>query len=250
LLVEEFGYWGKHMGGLKTPTILAIILFFGISLFVISVEGGPAEVVGEIQVQGEYLVVLNEDQVMNYEVEGFFAVTSKTGLDALGGTYATMTVSEGGWDPGLSPSRWDSVQQNENYDFTVSLTIPNGTGVGEQNAYTLILTFYNSFDQEVGSDTAGFSVRVENVIPSGDDDDDSSDDDDVISPVEDESFPLWPFFIGGIVIGLIIIGIWGRKNLEFVRDEDGSRRVMLREKDTGHILGRKKQPPPESEIDL
>ena len=69
------------MGGLKTPTILAIILFFGISLFVISVEGGPAEVVGEIQVQGEYLVVLNEDQVMNYEVEGFFAVTSKTGLD-------------------------------------------------------------------------------------------------------------------------------------------------------------------------
>jgi len=59
---------------------------------------------------------------------------------------------------------------------------------------------------------------------------------------------LWPIFIVIIVIGLVIAGIWAKKNLEFVREEDGSRRVMLREKDTGHIFGRKKQPPPELDL--
>jgi hypothetical protein len=234
------------MAGSKVSMFLAITALLFTSFSILEVNAGPNTVTGSILILGQFDVVIREDETLPFDVEGFFSVT-KDVWDI--GTYATMSVelNVGDWEPALSQTRWETVQQDETYDLMVSVTIPNGSLVGEQSSYTLILTIYNNLDQEVGSDTEGFSIDIKSVIPTGDDDD-STADDEIITPIEDESFPLWPIFIIVIVIGLIIVGIWARKNLEFIREEDGSRRIMLREKDSGHILGRKKQPPPEIEL--
>jgi hypothetical protein len=231
----------------RSIPVLTMILSTLLTLTMTGAIAGPSDVQGDIQVQGEYPVVITEGETLGFDIEGYFAVTGRSGFESVGTISARLTISEGQWNPVLSQTTWNSVDQNENYDFTISVTIPNGTGLGESSAYTLLLTFYNSLDQEVGSDTAGFSVRVETILPSSDDDDDTSDDDDM-APIEDESFPLWPFFIIFIVIGLVIVAIWLKRNIEVVREEDGSHRVLFREKDSGHILGRKKQPPPELDL--
>jgi len=203
----------------------------------------PSTVEATISIPETNDLNLVANQSKELVIEGSFVVTD-TGLgDTLGGLTATLMVSGDEWNPILSDSRWTNVEVNKEYRFNLTVTIDRGARAGETNTYTLTLTFSNPRGN-VGTATKGVTVSISSRIDNGGDDDD----DDVIAPIDDKSFPLWPFFIAAIVIGLIVVGIWAKKNLEVVHEEDGSKRIMIREKDSGHILGRKKQPPPELDL--
>jgi len=229
------------MSALVSSAILLVIVF-NIS----QVLGAPATVQATITIPDDNPITLLGNQTTSLEIQGYFVVNSVGIGDSFGGLTASMIVTGDEWNPTLSQSRWTNVEAQTEYAFMLTVTIAGGARSGDSNSYTLTLTFSNSISNDVGSSTTTLVVRVEGVIVNGDDDD--VDDDDDIAPVEDESFPLWPFFVAAIVIGLIIVGIWAKMNLEIVHEEDGSRRIMIREKDSGHILGRKKQPPPELDL--
>ncbi|MGA1819812.1 MAG: hypothetical protein ACMUHU_02265 [Thermoplasmatota archaeon] len=223
---------------------LAILLVMG--TFFSAVHGSPATVQATITIPEDNPITLIGNQTTSLEIQGFFVVDSVGIGDSFGGLTASMIVTGDEWNPTLSQTRWTDVEAQTEYSFMLTVTITGGASSGDSSSYTLTLTFSNSISNNVGRSTATLVVRVEGVIVN-DDDDDTGDDDD-ISPVEDESLPLWPFFIAALLIGLIIVGVWAKMNLEIVHEEDGSRRIMIREKDSGHILGQKKQTPPELDL--
>lgn len=233
------------MAGSRAIPLFAMAAVLFSLVFTIGSEGSPRTVQSNISIF-DTEIVIRENETTEVQVDGSFMIESVGAGDTIGGLSATLTISEATWAPTLSQTFWDNVQQEQDYFFTVDFTIPEDTGVGDSSNPTLYLDFENPIKGDVGSSSRGFEVKVISVIDSGRNDDD--DDSGIISPAEDESFPLWPIFIIVIVIGLVIAGIWVRKNIDFVREEDGSRRIMMREKDTGRILGRKKQPPPEIEL--
>ncbi|MBN1540453.1 MAG: hypothetical protein JW939_09940 [Candidatus Thermoplasmatota archaeon] len=219
-------------------TLLLVLILSG-------VEGMPQEVQADISVPAETSLTLRENKTAEIDIDGFFTVTSTGPLDAVGGLTANLEITDSGWDPRLSQTIWTNVEVQTDRSFVVLLTIGPDTVAGERNSYTLTLTLSNSLSGAVvGTETAVMSVSIENILDDGREDDD----DDGSPVVEDGSFPLWPFFLGAIVVGLIVVAIWAKMNLELVREEDGRRRVYIREKDSGRIVGRKNQPPPELEL--
>jgi len=204
------------------------------------VSAGPEGITATIEVPAENRIVLG-NKTTTVSIEGYFAILERSGLDTVGTISANLEVIGGEWAKTLSRNRWNDVEKNNNYDFTLKVEVPPGVGAGQSESYNLVLTFRNQFDQEVGSASAGTLLVVETIIDIGDDDEEN---DDVLAPVEDGSVSLLiPIFVLGLVIGLVVVLIWARKNLELVRSQDGRRRIYLREKDSGHIVGRKDDPP-------
>ncbi|MGA1848336.1 MAG: hypothetical protein ACMUHB_03255 [Thermoplasmatota archaeon] len=205
-------------------------------------EAGPAEVTGSININSETRITLGND-TNTVRIEGYFSMIEKSGLETVGTISAGLVVSGGEWTTRLSQDYWNDVERNNHYDFILSVEVPQGVSAGQSESYNLILTFYNQLDQEVGTTSTGTLVVVESILDNGKEDDDQDDDDGAV-PVEDESVSLIiPIFVIGLIIGLVVALIWAKKNLEIVRSDQGKRRIMFREKDSGHILGRKDEPP-------
>jgi hypothetical protein len=223
-------------------TVAAMLLTLIVTVISYTGDAGPKEVVGTIDITPETAVTVG-NETTPIVIEGFFYIDQRTGLETVGTISASLQVSGGEWSSSLSQTYWASVDRNNHYDFTLNVDIPMGVGAGQSESYNLLLTFHNQRDQEVGSTSSGSLVRIDEVIDNGRDDDDKDDDDGAV-PVEDESVSLIiPIFVIGLIIGLIVALIWAKKNLEIVRSGDGKRKVMFREKDSGHILGRKDEPP-------
>ncbi|MBN1390922.1 MAG: hypothetical protein JXA22_09815 [Candidatus Thermoplasmatota archaeon] len=222
-------------------TVAAIILS---TILMASASGEPQEVRGDIIVPAETHLTLRGNQTLELRLDGFFVVASAGPLDTVGGLSASLEISGSGWSPRSSQSRWTGVEVQTDYPFQVMLSIGPGAEAGESNSYTLTVTFSNSLTGTIlGTASASMFVGIDEVLHDVDDDEDEE-----IYVVEDDSIPLWPFFIGAIVIGLLIMGVWAKMNIQVVREDDGSRRIYLKERDSGRIIGRKGGPPPE--IDL
>ncbi|MGA1866298.1 MAG: hypothetical protein ACMUFK_02390 [Thermoplasmatota archaeon] len=205
----------------------------------------PQDVQADLSIPPETSLTLRENKTAEIDIDGFFTVTSMGPLDAVGGLTANLEITGNGWDPQLSQTVWTDVQVQTDQSFVVSLTIGPDTVTGDRNSYTLTLTFSNSISGAVvGTENTVMSVNIEDILDDGDRDDD----DDGSPIIEDESLPLWPFFLGAIVVGLVVMAIWAKLNLEVVREEDGRRHIYIREKDSGRIFGRKKQIPPDLEL--
>jgi hypothetical protein len=229
---------------MKSTILVAAAVLLSIFIFPASsqpVSAGPTGITATIEIPPETRIVMG-NETTTVVVEGYFAMLEKSGLETVGTISASLEISGGEWSNSLSQTFWANVERNNNYDFTVSVDIPGGVSAGQSESYNLVLTFYNQLDQQVGSTSKGTLVVVDSVIDNGGDDD--GEDDDGTVPGEDKSISLIiPIFIVGLLIGLIVALIWAKKNLEIVRSSDGRRRIMLREKDSGHIIGKKDEPP-------
>ncbi|MFW3146607.1 MAG: hypothetical protein ACMUIE_07325 [Thermoplasmatota archaeon] len=215
------------------PTISLIMLLIFSST---AGNSAPLSVVGDISIPADVPASGSSENVTRVVVEGHFVVTEKNGADAVLPISASLSISSGAWDASLSKAQWDNVQRMEENSFTVTVTVPGGVSVGDSASYQLNVRFVNSLGQESGSAQAPLTVRVDTMEEGVDDDD--GDDDDGSNIIKDDSMPLWPIFIIGVVVVLIAGAFWFFKNYEIVRELDSERKIRLREKDTGRIIGK------------
>lgn len=215
--------------------IVAVLIVL-VTLDGLSTDASPSSVSGDISIPSDTASEKVSNNETDMVVQGNFAITEKTISDAIVPTDASLSISDGTWEAKLSRMNWDNVQKGEENPFTVTVTIPKDATLGMRSSYTLYLVFTDGFGNEVGSTQEDFMVRVDKVV-NGDDDDDTIDDEGV-KITEDKSIPFIPIFLGGVILALIVGLIWFFKNYEVVREVDGDRKIYLREKDTGRILGR------------
>lgn len=214
--------------------ILLLPLFQGAS-------AGPFAVSGDINIPSDTPIEKVSDNVTIVRVQGGFAINEKTFPHTFASIDAELSISMGNWEALLSQTTWSNVQRGEDNPFTVTITVPRDATIGMTASYTLYLVFTDTTGAEVGTTQENFMVRVDRVSISGNDDDDDIglDDDDDLNVSEDESIPILPIFGIGVLIVIVVGLIWFFKNYELVRETEGERKIHLREKDTGRILGKK-----------
>lgn len=218
-------------------TVVFIIIATMLTLEGRPALGGPETLNGELNIPSRVPVVGSKDNATTVRVDGVFRVNEKSGLDALAPASATLSVSKGEWEAALSVTYFSDVQEGDIYDFYVTIEVPSDAKEGDSSSYTVTLTL----EDFRGSTQTGatFVVNIEKVL--GEDNDDG---DGFLGGSSGGSISLiWPLFILGLIVLTVIIIIWAKRNFELVR-EVGTKKVFIREKDSGRIIGRRRGRPP------
>jgi hypothetical protein len=216
---------------------ISLMMFLVPVLFSGGSQAAPTSVSGSIELNDMWPYFPEDEGQETIEIVGSFTISEKSLQDAPFPVTATVTLSPGQWEASLRQSVYEIEETGTWERFYIDVTIPEGVKTGESSSYAVSIHFQGRFSDS--SAQAGFTVKIE----SGSMDDDISDDDDDDGNSEGDlqntgSFPIWPIFLLILIIALIIAGIWAYRNIEVVREVDGKRKIYLREKDTGRILGR------------
>lgn len=195
-----------------------------------AVFGSPSVVQGSISVDSPVEIVPNKANETTVSIPGSFRVDSKNGPDTLLVTDAGLSISGGTWSAALSETHWEGIEEGRIYTFTITVIIPAGSAAGESVTYTLTLVFSNILGSSTPETTPLNIVLMR--IPNGDNDpDDGPDDNDTADqPDVGNPFPIWIIFVGGLVVLLAGGAVWAFRNLEMVREDDGGRRIMMKER--------------------
>lgn len=223
----------------RARAFISILLMSFLMILVIPASNaGPNEVGGSIDINEEWPIVPNEEGDTVMEIVGSFTLDTKTLQDSLSSVTATLSLSEGQWEASLRQTEY-IIEDTDTWErFYIDLIIPTDAMVGQSSTYTVTVQFQGRFSESSAQD--GFTVRVD----SG-----TMDDDTVTTDTDSDTggegdlksstnFPLWPIFLLILIVAIVIVGIWAYRNIEIVQETDGKRKIYLREKDTGRILGR------------
>lgn len=217
------------------PIMVLVSVFLSVACLT-GAFSSPSAISGDINLENQWPIAPLKDEETILQVQGAFILTERSGLDLISPVTATVSVSSGQWDAVPRVSTYSDVTPNEWINFIIDITIPTEARTGENSPYTVTVRF----EGQVSNDevTAGFVVSIISV--TGDDDpvDDDTKPSDGNEDQENNGFPIWPVFLLGLIAILVIAGIWAYRNVEIVRETDGRRRVYLREKDTGRIIGK------------
>jgi len=167
-------------------------------------------------------------------IRGTFEVTALTGADQFLALTGEVSVTGGIWSATVDPSVYESIEESTVYEFDVRVQVPSDAAKGESSVHLITLRLSNvRVDQEFTSLT---TVRLAGSSGEGEMDD---------APflVRSEDIP-WGIviFIVGLVFLLALGIVWAVRNLEMVREVGGSRRIMLREKESGRLIKGRKGP--------
>ncbi|RLF67710.1 MAG: hypothetical protein DRN57_05380 [Thermoplasmata archaeon] len=199
--------------------------------------GGVQNIDGEIQINSEWPVIPLEEEETVLLIEGSFMVTEKSGLDIPFTVTATLSLSEGRWEASLRQTEYQNVNEGEVWPFAIDMVIPQDAQVGESSSYTVTLTLKDQISET--STQASFVVRlISSDTGSGGGNSGTVPGNVTSSDGTSRAFPIWPLFVLGLVFIGVAAGVWAYRNLEVVREVDGKRRIYLREKDSGRIIGR------------
>jgi hypothetical protein len=217
------------------PIMVLVAVFLNVACLT-GAFSSPSAISGDINLENQWPIAPLKGEETVLQVQGAFILTERSGLDLISPVTATVSVSSGQWDAVPRVSSYSDVTPNEWTKFIIDVTIPPEARSGENSPYTVTVRF----EGQVSNDevTAGFVVTIISV--TGDDDtvDDDVDPSDTGNDQENKRFPYWPVFLLGLIAILVIAGIWAYRNVEIVRETDGRRRIYLREKDTGRIIGK------------
>lgn len=218
-------------------TLLVLLVLFSLADLPGS-DGAPEQVEGDIEMNKEWPLIPNEEGETVMEIIGSFTLSTKSLQDAPWPVTATLSVSEGQWDATPRQTEYIIEETGTWERFYIDVVIPQEVMTGESSSYTVTIHFQGRFSDSTAQE--GFLVRIE----SGSMDDQPTDTDDendtsTEGDLKDSgSFPIWPIFLLILIVALVIVGIWAYRNIELVREVDGKKRIYLREKDTGRILGK------------
>jgi len=223
---------------IRNPALISAVLFVITSSFLSSgAMGGVQNIDGEIQINSEWPVIPLEEEETVLLIEGSFMVTEKSGLDIPFTVTATLSLSEGRWEASLRQTEYQNVNEGEVWPFAIDMVIPQDAQVGESSSYTVTLTLKDQISET--STQASFVVRlISSDTGSGGGNSGTVPGNVTSSDGTSRAFPIWPLFVLGLVFIGVAAGIWAYRNLEVVREVDGKRRIYLREKDSGRIIGR------------
>ncbi|HHD15475.1 MAG: hypothetical protein DRN37_08020 [Thermoplasmata archaeon] len=223
---------------IRNPALISAVLFVITSSFLSSgAMGGVQNIDGEIQINSEWPVIPLEEEETVLLIEGSFMVTEKSGLDIPFTVTATLSLSEGRWEASLRQTEYQNVNEGEVWPFAIDMVIPQDAQVGESSSYTVTLTLKDQISET--STQASFVVRlISSDTGSGGGNSGTVPGNVTSSDGTSRAFPIWPLFVLGLVFIGVAAGVWAYRNLEVVREVDGKRRIYLREKDSGRIIGR------------
>ena len=206
---------------------LALVLMLGLVLGPAGVSAGHETVSAAVEVPPEVGSKAGRSNDTIIVIDGSFTVTM-SGPDQFLTLTGELSVSQGVWPAGISPSTFSNLIQGERYAFTINVTVPAGSDLPGTGSYVVKLTLSNLLGST--SVEEAFIVKVE---PQGAVDVE----DGGILPRFNGGFP-WGMviFVLGLVFLMVLGVIWALRNLEMVREIEGRRRIMLREKRSGRIL--------------
>ncbi|MGA1822239.1 MAG: hypothetical protein ACMUIG_06910 [Thermoplasmatota archaeon] len=207
--------------------LVLILLVSGLSPYVF---GSPSSVEGSISIDRTVKIVQNRINETEVFVPGTFRVDNMDLQDQPLITSADLSISGEATSASLSQSHWDSVEEYNIYDFEVTVIIPADSPIGPYDTFTLTLTFTNLLGTST-SDPRQLSIDlIANPNNGGNPDDGPDDDGNVTTADVGNPFPIWIIFVGGLGILLAGGAVWVFRNVEMVREEDGGRRIMMKEK--------------------
>jgi hypothetical protein len=209
-----------------------ILILLMITISSPSISGRPSAVEGSISIDRTVQIVQNRMNETEVEVTGTFRVDSMDRPDQTFTTSADLDIDGELSTASLSQYHWDSVEEYRIYTYTVIVIIPADSPIGPYDTYTLTLEFTNMLGT---SDTDPAKMTIELITRSNGGE--NSDDGPQGNNTADESsvgnpFPIWIIFVGGLVVLLVGGAVWFYRNVEIVREEDGGRRIMMKERKT------------------
>jgi len=208
-----------------------------ICLLLSPVVGGAPEVLqGTVAVDGlSGPVRVSSSNETNLIVTGFVRLDEKRTPLSQGDVNVRLDLEGGGeWTASVEPGSIPDMEVGIHYNIRIAIRIPPSHVGGQSQSYLVTAVFEDNLGSVQTSDQ--FVVMTE--VDEGGDGGNST----VNVPNPERGFPIWILFPAGILFLLVLAGIWAYRNLEFVRERGGGRKIYLREKDSGRVL---KKPPPD-----